>query len=210
MTHFTILVVTLALIFVSQRLYEQPLFNYSLTAIPLLQGTGISSFWFHYSIQGFASIVIWPFFILFILTQQSVCTMYCLNWMMLSSAVTMLKMGNEAPRPYWLNPEITPLTCSSSYGSPSGHTLQSFGNLVFVWLCCREQVTNRIASGLFTVAAWGLPLLMAFTRVIGGVHSLDQVLFGAMLGIYIAWCSFLVYHSSLKDHFRQIGAMEQT
>lgn len=131
--------------------------------------------------------------------------MFCLNWMLLSFTVTLLKYSYNDPRPFWLNSEILPLSCSANYGNPSGHTTQAFGNTFFLWLVYRERVTSLWSKLGFALGVWTLALLEAYARVISGVHSWDQVLFSAMLGIWVATFSYFLFKAYLHHHLLRVG-----
>lgn len=82
-------------------------------------------------------------------------------------------------------------TCYTQYGMPSGHAMLGIVLLQFVvrfFSRVYKFVSNNIA--LFYVLIIALECLVMFSRVILGMHSLNQVLFGLMIGLY----SMVVYY----------------
>ena len=84
------------------------------------------------------------------------------------------KLVFQAPRPYWVNPEIQALSSSKGFGMPSGHALVAtavWGELARQW--------NRLGMRfLFAGIVFGVGI----SRVYLGVHSGSQVLAGALAG----------------------------
>ena len=118
-----------------------------------------------------------------------------------------LKAAHHGPRPFWHSgTEVQGFHCSTQYGNPSGHTLTSFSCLLLPWL---DYYTNFnktdsvLAKPLVKIVllilalTWGC--LIAFSRMYLGVHSLDQVLYGALVGIWVALTMhFVVMEHSMK------------
>ena len=91
------------------------------------------------------------------------------------------------PRPFWVNPDVQMLewNCYTEYGSPSGHSA-----LVIVLLDFLVRFTFRWSQKLLRVR-WLLyflifcfELLVMFSRVYLGMHSINQVILGLMIGVY--------------------------
>lgn len=100
---------------------------------------------------------------------------------------SMIKHFLRDPRPYWLNPDIG-LVSEENYGMPSGHA-----QLVTVFLSMIAIYFRRLWLWIVTLI---LILLMALSRVYLGVHDLDDVIGGIILGAlilvgYVMWNRFL-------------------
>ncbi|CAI2369449.1 unnamed protein product [Moneuplotes crassus] len=108
-----------------------------------------------------------------------------------------LKILYHAPRPFFDTPKIEALSCSTSYGNPSGHAMYfSFPfPLVFI-LLFRSQIKQKkyilpAIFGALTIAICGLAL---FGRIYLGVHSVDQVIYGCTLGLtLLVYFVFVLY-----------------
>jgi membrane-associated phospholipid phosphatase len=92
---------------------------------------------------------------------------------------SLLKLAFHDPRPYWVDPEMRVMAGESSFGMPSGHAQ----NAVVVW--------GGIAATLKSRAAWiisvALMLLIGLSRIYIGVHSVDDVLVGWLVGALLLW-----------------------
>ena len=89
---------------------------------------------------------------------------------------TMAKHFLRDTRPYWLNPDIG-LKSEENYGMPSGHAQQ-----VTVFLGMIAMYFRRL---WIWIVACILILLMALSRVYLGVHDIDDVIAGIILGALI-------------------------
>ena len=104
-------------------------------------------------------------------------------------AKTNLKMVTAEPRPTWVWSDLSDLGCSSSFGSPSGHSTRS-SNLAFLvildlffaseWSQRKYPQLNKMTAStnmlafvivsLFCVSFW---LLNLYDRVFLGAHTLN-------------------------------------
>ena len=99
--------------------------------------------------------------------------------MLLSSAAfnSFFKVLLKGPRPYWISDKIVPGGHESSFGIPSGHTMNSTA----IWGQSALETKNRKAS----LAAGVMVLLIAVSRLVLGVHFLSDVLLGLLLGLLL-------------------------
>lgn len=82
-------------------------------------------------------------------------------------------------------------TCYTEYGLPSGHSMLGLILMQFVLrFFARSYKCIAKYIGLFYLLILILQLLVMFSRVILGMHSINQVLFGAIIGMY----SFIPYY----------------
>lgn len=88
-----------------------------------------------------------------------------------------LKPLVKRERPFVNNLSVeTVVEKPGDYSFPSGHTASSFAGMTAIWLC-----TNR-RNGLL---ALGLCLCISFSRLYFYVHYPTDVVFGAILGIFV-------------------------
>ena len=115
------------------------------------------------------------------------------------------KMLYKHDRPMWVNPDVSSSAitkCSSNYGNPSGHSMTASA-LAFTVLCdVLESVSNYQSRRkqtclivIYTVLAFVYSMLMAFSRVVIAIHSWNQIIYGWLLGVWIA----LFLHIFLKE-----------
>lgn len=105
-----------------------------------------------------------------------------------------------APRPYWVNPEIQALSSSKGFGMPSGHALVATA----VWGELARQRRRRIMRFLFVGVVFGV----AISRVYLGVHSVSQVLAGALAGLLFLYLSPML-EARITPHFRRLSLRGQ-
>ena len=119
-----------------------------------------------------------------------------------------MKLIYNDPRPFWLNTILFQGKCETSYGNPSGHSLIAFYfYLSFAYYLCKNNYMkfNRIIKISIYIIAIILSVLTAFSRLVLGVHSLDQVLYGSFLGIFaflIFTFIFRVYDMPLNHYLK--------
>ncbi len=92
-----------------------------------------------------------------------------------SSVQQILKMALFQPRPYWIEPGLTAIEKSTSYGMPSGHAQTP---PVFYGLLAKSS-RRYWAYGLAAL----IVLITGWTRVVGNVHTPAQVITGWCIGV---------------------------
>lgn len=91
------------------------------------------------------------------------------------------------PRPCH-DPEIGHLVhlakgCGGKFGFASGHSANSFGIAMFVWLIFRSYW-----QWTWIVFVWAA--FVAYSRVAIGVHYLGDILVGGAVGVFFGWLTF--------------------
>lgn len=102
----------------------------------------------------------------------------------------MMKLGYHEPRPFWITTNIQAFSCSSQFGNPSGHSSSSMGMAMVVWLDYlieSEWYLIERRKILEFLLAFAFGCTVGYSRMFLGVHSLDQVVYGILIGI---WCAF--------------------
>ena len=126
-----------------------------------------------------------------------------------------LKMFYHDPRPYMQDASVPAYHCSREFGNPSGHSFSS--SMVAIVLVLdvfhsrhvldiakdsgsEKDTKSNNAHPLIYILSVSFAFLWAtlipFSRFLLGVHSLDQIVFGMSLGI---WMGFTL-HFLLRDH----------
>lgn len=72
----------------------------------------------------------------------------------------------------------------ASYGFPSCHASNTFGLATLVWLYFRDKWN--------TIAIFSWAIIMCYSRVYLGVHYPGDVTCGALLGMFIGACMFMI------------------
>ncbi len=89
---------------------------------------------------------------------------------------TVIKLIVQAPRPYLVFPDISPLISKTDFSFPSGHAT------FFMALGVAIYLSHKKAGIIFIILA----LLIGLARIITGVHFPVDILVGFIIGIIIA------------------------
>lgn len=96
-----------------------------------------------------------------------------------------VKLGIAEPRPCW-NPNFPSLiACPNSFSFPSGHALGSMMVAVLLGLVTKKR--------LVWIAGVFLALVIAWSRVAVGVHTVMDVSLAAIFGALFGWIAWRVY-----------------
>ena len=90
--------------------------------------------------------------------------------------------------------------CSGGFGNPSGHSLCSTGcYLAFAKLFIDFYNFNSVKKILAYSCALIIIILINFSRLILGLHAIDQVLYGDIFGFLLYYLLFHVLHLNERD-----------
>ena len=117
----------------------------------------------------------------------------------------LMKMIYQSDRPNWRSKYLT-YYCNYEYGNPSGHSFNSIN----MFLCLAHifvkyfKIKNVLKICIFLLSIF-ISLLIMLTRFILAAHSINQVLYGALLGIgvYIILIHIIKYHEYSSIQFYQ-------
>jgi membrane-associated phospholipid phosphatase len=96
------------------------------------------------------------------------------------------------PRPYWIHPDIG-LVEEASYGIPSGHAQ---GGTVFYLFLAGWLRRRWIWLGAILMV-----FLMALSRVYLGVHDIEDVVAGFLIGLVLLVFYFLIWRRNLGEKY---------
>ena len=121
-----------------------------------------------------------------------------------------LKMIYQSERPNWISEYLT-FSCNYGYGNPSGHSFTciciylTLAHILIAYF--KMSLIMKINIFIFFILA---SLLITISRVIIGAHSINQVLYGFLLGlgVYFILIYIIGYHkynsNSFFQHIRNI------
>ena len=123
--------------------------------------------------------------------------------------ISFFKMIYEEDRPNWLDPSLTigQFDCVPEYGNPSGHSLEAAAVSFTLYLDLMMGFSTRskkkylwIYSILFGIFPVAYSFTMGFSRIVLGVHTWNQVIYGWLLGIWLAFLFTFGVRRRLKKH----------
>ncbi|MCX7716469.1 MAG: phosphatase PAP2 family protein [Endomicrobia bacterium] len=93
-------------------------------------------------------------------------------------------------RPYEVLNDVYKLVSSAGPSFPSSHAVNSFTVAMLIMLFFRKAV--------YTIIAFAVATLSAYSRVYVGVHYPSDVVFGAVLGCIIGWAMYSIVKKFFK------------
>lgn len=184
--------------FILERFYRDPLFEFSLSKIEELQRTssiGTIKFFSYFTILGkFEGII--PLMML-ILNYFSISKSYTimLIYFICQYISNILKLFYQDPRPYYINTNIVAYSTDADYGNPSGH---GFAPTVFylslLYFSKESKLMKKIPTLYYSCSVIVVIsiLMLIYSRFLLGVHALNQLIFGASLGLGVYYLIFFV------------------
>jgi membrane-associated phospholipid phosphatase len=106
-----------------------------------------------------------------------------------------LKFAFQAPRPYWFDQRVQALSSEATFGMPSGHAQNS----ITIWGLTAWLVRKRWMWAVAAAAAFFIGL----SRIYLGVHFIDQVLAGWLVGVMLLW-AFIRLEAPLMHRLQRI------
>jgi membrane-associated phospholipid phosphatase len=113
----------------------------------------------------------------------------------------LLKLACQAPRPYWISPQVQHLATETSYGLPSSHAQ----NATSIWLFFAGLLKKPWAW----LGAISLILCISFSRVYLGVHFWTDIFGGWTVGLLFILL-FWRFWPSIETWFLSLELKKQT
>jgi membrane-associated phospholipid phosphatase len=119
-----------------------------------------------------------------------------------------VKLVLHRPRPYMIEEAIQVYGSSSEFGDPSGHTMSCAQVLTTCFLdylaetggLKSERLSKTSKVALFSVFHGATISVVGYSRMYNGVHSLDQVIVGGLLGYWQALFGHYLVREPLYRH----------
>jgi hypothetical protein len=114
--------------------------------------------------------------------------------------MTFLKVVIHFPRPYQIHPDLMPLAlqyCSAQYGSPSSSGIRVSFMMTTIFLDAfygRRHIIHPFMLAFGFILTQFINMCVLISRVYWVQHTIDQIIYGALLGIYIS----IYLHFSVK------------
>lgn len=198
--HWTIFFVILIPIVASETSWRHSLFDANNNIIPgFQQRSSVSTIDFFkvMTVFGQEQLMI-PITLLILLVfpiQNSfsllICILYSTLWTNLLKGV----YGQE--RPFWVNKDILNYSCEGGFGNPSGHSYSSAAFYISLCFILTQKTKLRSLNKVLTVMLFIFFSLLIITifisRLLLGVHSINQVLYGGLLGLLTFYLVFFCF-----------------
>jgi membrane-associated phospholipid phosphatase len=116
-----------------------------------------------------------------------------------------LKINFQQPRPFWLSDDVKALSCEFGYGYPSNHVITTvpafliFYEIVFYRFEVDKLLNGKIYWWIGFLIVLFLSIVVGFSRMVLGVHSLDQVTFGIIMGFSLYYLFLYIIDLDLRN-----------
>ena len=195
--------------------YREPLFNYSIFFEKKWQKKAseatIITFKLFTKIGGeyFMAIPVLIVFCFFTLIKSYIFITFFIFCLQFHS---LMKVWYGNKRPFWERTSLYKGICDGGFGNPSGHSITT--TFLYLSLFIYFKETKRLYKKYFILIiiliiflAWIIIIILS--RIILGLHSINQVIYGATLGVIISLFVFIVFKihrmpvSVYKKFFRE-------
>ena len=182
--------------FIVEFFYRDPLFDNSVAIAESVQDVFDPSitffkYWAYLGvIEFFVAIIIFLFF------PISYCFTFFANMIISVHLCNFAKLVYSQGRPFLID-KMVKKACESGYGNPSGHSFQFTSNLLaFVQMFIDLFELNKLRTIIIYVVCGILILSINFSRIVLGVHSINQVILGDTFGFttYFIICKIIQPH----------------
>jgi membrane-associated phospholipid phosphatase len=202
---FTIYIIIL---FTLEAICKKPLFKASDQFIIYLQGSDPKNNYYIKVAQFFTFLGSNSIFIPLLIMVYNYVNIYKTYTLLMSLLISIgsfsiLKVVYSSPRPYFKNEKIETFGCEGGWGNPSGNCLSSMAFYLTLWHIitdCKELRNQKLIKNIYLLVTCLLIVLIMFSRIMVGAHSINQVLFGGLLGFGIYYFLFFVLCIRPNDH----------
>ena len=111
------------------------------------------------------------------------------------------------PRPFWVDITLNK-TCDLNYGNPSRHTLESsafYLSLIDILTDNQYFEENYMLKYIIEFFNILFILTITFSRVFLGTHSIDQVVYGCLLGFFVYFIFFHIIKMNKLNSYKFFG-----
>ncbi|CDW73235.1 pap2 superfamily phosphatase [Stylonychia lemnae] len=212
--HLVIFSAAIVTIVLAEQLYREPLFNLTLRVVPDVQ-KDISDFALYYfkfmTLFGYGHFAVGVFVLFFTFSTREKAFYLLLVHTVAGILNQELKIIYHNPRPYIMSPDVQALACSKSFGNPSGHSSLSACYFVTLFLVIyhdtpfkshREQ--KHFSYYLALIGVIFMVINVPMSRVVLGVHGLNQILYGMTYGLWLALFMFQYVRPAVYRHVKKL------
>ena len=121
-----------------------------------------------------------------------------------------LKSVNNEPRPFHVSSDLIPSYCRLEYGNPSGHALLTTSMYLTFWKMMCLQYDLKARGFLYNISLFlvlAMILIVGFTRIYHGVHTLNQIFGGWMWGTALYYLFSRILHFEICKFTNSVAKM---
>ena len=210
-----IIIIISIILFIIEFFYRDPLFQYSLDFEKNWQENAtketITTFKIFTKIGGEYLMAVPIIIVLWFFTLIK-SYVYLMGFIFCLQFHSMMKIWYGNKRPFWQDPSLYKGICDGGFGNPSGHSITtSFLYLSLFFYYTQAKVTRDKYKILIIILLFCLfwIVMILLSRIILGMHSVNQIIYGTSLGLIISSFIFIVFKihqlpvSIYKKFFRE-------
>jgi len=199
-TQLIIITTYLIFIFISEIYLREPIFDWSVNFLKIYHNNKSDSSFIILFCKFLGEIGNTPGYTLIIIISYIYFNVYrtgflIFNLIICTFIIGTLKMIYANPRPYFESEEILSYSREGGWGNPSGHSLTAVCFILSFWkvifqiqnLKDKESLKNWTFFGAILVI-----LMILVSRFLIGAHSLNQIIFGALIGYALFYFYFYI------------------
>ena len=210
-----IIIIISIILFIIEFFYRDPLFQYSIDFEKKWQENAtketITTFKIFTKIGGEYLMAVPIIIVLWFFTLIK-SYVYLMGFIFCLQFHSMMKIWYGNKRPFWQDPSLYKGICDGGFGNPSGHSITtSFLYLSIFFYYTQAKVTRDKYKILIIILLFCLfwIVMILLSRIILGMHSVNQVIYGTSLGLIISSFILIVFKihqlpvSIYKKFFRE-------
>lgn len=187
-----LIIICFILFFISEFFFRAPLFEYSKSFEGKWQNSSSNSTILFFKIitkvggEYMMAVPVGFVLIFFSLVKSS---FYISGLIFVLHFHSLMKIWYGSKRPFWEVNSLYKGICDGGFGNPSGHSISSvyLYSTLFVYLCETKILENKIVIKLILFLIFStLAILIILSRLILGIHSINQVIYGSVLGLFVS------------------------
>ena len=194
-----IIVILSIITIISEILYRDALFEFSLDFEEDWQKNSpkqIINFFKFITKFGGEYLMPIPIFFIFCFFSLIESSIYIFGLIFVLHFHSMMKIWYGSIRPFWKNKDLFQEVCDGGFGNPSGHSISStyLYLMLFIYLSQTKLLYKRyiIQTILFLILLIWI-ILIILSRLILGMHSINQVIYGSTLGLIVVLLISVVF-----------------
>jgi hypothetical protein len=112
--------------------------------------------------------------------------------------INILKIIYGNKRPFWdiENKNLLKYRCDGGYGNPSGHSfISTYVYLSYYYVLSKTKLikNKKFLKNIFLGFSLLLILLIMISRVYLGLHTINQIVYGALLGLFFFYLDYFIF-----------------